>query len=98
MHVDEIESNVYSVFVEDQEKAFVFCTQKLRFVKEKDISRGSARGMTVVSPEDPEGAELLLEPNSHPAARTYQEAIFKDGIPATGFQVEEIQVSMRNYR
>jgi len=80
-----------SVFVNDQEKALKFYTQVLGFVKKRDIPVGEARWLTVVSPEGPQDIELLLEPNSNPAAKTYQQAIFEQGIPATAFSVQDIQ-------
>lgn len=82
---------VTSVFVSDQEKALKFYTQVLGFVKKSDVSAGEYRWLTVVSPEQPDGVELLLEPNANPAAKTYQEAIFQQGIPAAAFFVDDIQ-------
>lgn len=80
-----------SVFVDDQEKARRFYTEVLGFVGKRDIPLGEARWLTVVSPEKPDGTELLLEPNSNPAAKTYQKAIFEQGIPLTAFAVDDIQ-------
>lgn len=80
-----------SVFVEDQEKALRFYAGTLGFVKKSDIPAGEYRWLTVVSPEDPDGAELVLEPNGNPAAKAYQEAIFSQGIPATMFFVDDVQ-------
>jgi len=80
-----------SVLVDDQEKAARFYTEVLGFVKKKDIPMGEARWLTVVSPEGPEDIELLLEPNGHSAAKIFQQAIFKDGIPLTAFAVDDIQ-------
>ncbi|OUM84489.1 MAG: glyoxalase [Bacillus thermozeamaize] len=82
---------VTSVFVDNQEKALEFYTKKLGFVKKHDVPAGSHRWLTLVSPEDPDGVELLLEPNEHPAAREYQKKIFADGIPATMLGVEDVQ-------
>lgn len=82
--------NVTSVFVDDQEKALAFYTDILGFVKKTDMPAGEYRWLTVVSPEAPDGVELLLEPNAHPAARAYQEAIVADGIPATSFAVDDV--------
>jgi predicted enzyme related to lactoylglutathione lyase len=82
---------VTSVFVNDQEKALKFYTEVLSFVKKNDVSVGKYRWLTVISPEQPNGVELLLEPNNNPAAKSYQEAIFKQGIPATAFFVDDIQ-------
>jgi predicted enzyme related to lactoylglutathione lyase len=80
-----------SVFVNDQNKALDFYTKTLGFVKKKDISAGSYRWPTVVSAEDPDGSQLVLEPNANPAARTYQESILKQGISATMFFVDDVQ-------
>lgn len=80
-----------SVMVDDQDKALKFYTKVLGFVKKRDIPLGEARWLTVVSPEGPETIELLLEPNSNPAARTFQQAIFEQGIPLTAFAVDNIQ-------
>ena len=82
-----------SVSIKDYEKALNFYTEVLGFVKKKDIPLGSgARWITVVSPEDPDGTELLLEPNAgYPAMKTLKESLVKDGIPFTAFQVDDIQ-------
>lgn len=82
---------VTSIFVEDQDKALQFYTEKLGFSKKHDVPMGEFRWITLVSPEQQEGTELLLEPNNHPAAKEYQEKIFADGIPATMFGVDDIQ-------
>jgi predicted enzyme related to lactoylglutathione lyase len=80
-----------SVFVDDQEKALRFYTEVLGFVKHSDIKAEQYRWLTVVSPEEPDGAQLLLEPNDNPAAKTYQAAIFEQGISAAMFFVDDIQ-------
>jgi predicted enzyme related to lactoylglutathione lyase len=80
-----------SVFVTDQDKALRFYTEVLGFVKKQDITMGKYRWLTVVSPDQPEGTELVLELNSNPAAKTYQNAIFAQGIPAAIFGVGNIQ-------
>lgn len=80
-----------SVMVGDQDKALKFYTEVLGFVKEKDIALGEAKWLTVVSPEGPGDIELLLEPNSFPAAKTFQKALFDAGIPLTAFAVDDIQ-------
>ena len=80
-----------SVFVDDQDKALKFYTEVLGFVKKHDIPVGEFKWLTVVSPEGPDDIELLLEPNDNPAAKTYQKAIFEQGIPSTSFAVEDIQ-------
>jgi predicted enzyme related to lactoylglutathione lyase len=80
-----------SVFVDDQDKALQFYTKALGFVKKQDITAGEYRWLTVVSPDQLNGTELLLEKNNNPAAKTYQTAIFMQGIPATMFEVEDVQ-------
>jgi catechol 2,3-dioxygenase-like lactoylglutathione lyase family enzyme len=80
-----------SVFVDDQEKALRFYTEVLGFVKKRELPAGKFKWLTVVSPEDPGSVELLLEPNDNPAARTFQEAIFRQAIPAKAFAVDDIQ-------
>jgi predicted enzyme related to lactoylglutathione lyase len=82
---------VTSLFVEDQDKALQFYTEKLGFAKKHDVPMGEFRWITVVSPEQQGGAELVLEPNNHPAAKEYQEKIFAEGIPATMFGVDNIE-------
>ncbi len=80
-----------SVLVDDQDKALKFYTEVLGFVKKEDIPLGEARWLTVVSPQAPDEVELLLEPNSNPAAKAYQRALFEQGIPLTAFSVDDIQ-------
>jgi catechol 2,3-dioxygenase-like lactoylglutathione lyase family enzyme len=82
---------ITSVLVDDQEKALAFYTDVLGFVKKHDVPAGEARWLTVVSPEDPEGVELLLEPSGHPAAGPFKEALVNDGIPFTQFAVKDVQ-------
>lgn len=85
-----IRINVTSVFVDDQAKALAFYTDKLGFLKKNDVPLGEARWLTVVSPADPDGVELLLEPDGHPAARPFKDAIAADGIPYTSFAVDDV--------
>jgi catechol 2,3-dioxygenase-like lactoylglutathione lyase family enzyme len=87
-----------SIFVDDQQKALDFYTRTLGFVKKHDVPAGGARWITVVSPEASNELELVLEPNGHPAARTYQEAIMKDGIPATAFESGDIHGECRRLK
>jgi predicted enzyme related to lactoylglutathione lyase len=82
---------ITSVFVSDQAKALKFYTEVLGFEKKNDVSAGEYRWLTVASPEQLNGVELLLEPNDNPAAKTFQKAIFKQGIPATSFFVDDMQ-------
>ena len=81
---------VTSVFVDDQAQALDFYTRVLGFNVKNDVPLGENRWLTVVSPEQPEGAELLLEPSDHPAVKPYKAALVEDGIPATSFQVDDI--------
>lgn len=80
-----------SVLVDDQEKALRFYTEVLGFIKKMDMPAGEFRWLTVVSPELPDGTQLLLEPNANPAAQTYQKALFEAGIPLTAFKVDDIE-------
>ena len=80
-----------SVLVNDQAKALKFYTEILGFIKKMDIPLGQAKWLTVVSPEGPGDVELLLEPNDNPAAKTFQKAIFDQGIPLTAFAVADTQ-------
>jgi predicted enzyme related to lactoylglutathione lyase len=81
---------VTSIFVQDQDKALNFYIETLGFVKKHDVPAGEFRWITLVSPEDQGGTELLLEPNNHPAAKEYQQTLFADGIPVTMFGVADI--------
>jgi catechol 2,3-dioxygenase-like lactoylglutathione lyase family enzyme len=83
--------NLASVFVDDQDKALNFYTQTLGFVKKTEMPAGEFKWLTVVSPEDPDGVELLLEPSDHPAVKPFREAIVADGIPYTSFAVGNVQ-------
>jgi catechol 2,3-dioxygenase-like lactoylglutathione lyase family enzyme len=82
---------VTSVLVDDQEKALRFYTEVLGFQKKIDLLMGEARWLTLVSPENPEGTELLLEPDGHPAARPFKAALVEDGIPYTSFAVADVR-------
>jgi len=79
-----------SVLVDDQSKALQFYTDVLGFVKKTDIPLGEHRWLTVVSPDQPEGPELLLEPDGHPAAKPFKQALVEDGIPFTSFAVDDV--------
>jgi catechol 2,3-dioxygenase-like lactoylglutathione lyase family enzyme len=83
--------NLASIFVDDQEKALRFYTEVLGFVKKTEVPLGEHRWLTVVSPEDPDGVELVLEPDGHPAVRPFKEALVADGIPFTSFAVADVQ-------
>jgi catechol 2,3-dioxygenase-like lactoylglutathione lyase family enzyme len=84
--------------VDDQEKALQFYTNVLGFVKKNDIPVGEARWLTVVSPENAEGPELLLEPDSHPAVGPFKEALAADGIPVTSFAVDDVDAEFQRLR
>ena len=81
---------VTSVLVDNQDKALEFYTKKLGFVKKTEIPMGEHRWLTVVAPGDPNGTELVLEPDGHPAAKPFKQALVKDGIPFTSFGVEDV--------
>ena len=80
-----------SVFVDDQDKALRFYTDVLGFVAKNDIPMGEHRWLTVVSPDQPDGVELVLEPDEHPAARAYKQGLVADGIPYNSFSVTDVQ-------
>jgi predicted enzyme related to lactoylglutathione lyase len=82
---------VTSVYVNDQEKAARFYTDVLGFVKKADFTNGPFRWLTVASPEEPDGTELQLAPNDNPAAKAYQQALFKQGQPAAMFFTDDVQ-------
>lgn len=84
-----------SVLVDDQAKALTFYTEKLGFVPKTDVPLGSHRWLTVVAADAENGVELLLEPDEHPAAKAYKEALVSDGIPYTSFAVEDLVAAHR---
>ncbi len=90
--------NVTSVLVDDQEKGLRFYTEVLGFVKKNEIPMGEHRWLTVVSPEQPDGVELVLEPDAHPAARPFKEALVTDGIPFTSFAVDDVHAEFDRLR
>lgn len=85
-----IRITVTSVLVDDQAKALKFYTEVLGFVKRKDLPAGAYRWLTVASPAAPEGVELALEPDAHPAAKAFKKAMFADEIPAISFAVDDV--------
>lgn len=87
-----------SVFVDDQEKALKFYTDVLGFVPKFDIPLGEDRWLTVVSPQDPDGTQLLLEPSGHPAVAPFKEALVGDGIPFASFAVENVPAEYQRLR
>jgi catechol 2,3-dioxygenase-like lactoylglutathione lyase family enzyme len=89
---------ITSVFVDDQEKALRFYTDVLGFVKKHDIPMGQFRWLTLLSPDDANGVELLLEPGQHPAVGPFKRALIADGIPFTSFGVEDIKAEYERLR
>ena len=83
--------NLTSVLVDDQDKALRFYTEVLGFQKKTEVPLGEHRWLTVVSPDDPNGTELVLEPDAHPAAKPFKDALVGDGIPFTSFAVEDVR-------
>jgi catechol 2,3-dioxygenase-like lactoylglutathione lyase family enzyme len=80
-----------SVLVDDQDKALRFYTDVLGFLPKNDVPMGEHRWITVVSAQAPDGVELVLEPDAHPAAKPFKEALVADGIPYTAFAVDDVQ-------
>lgn len=93
-----IRINLASVLVDDQEKALAFYTELLGFQKKNDVPFGDARWLTVVSPADPDGPELVLEPDGHPAAKPFKAALVEDGIPFTSFAVDDVKAEFDRLR
>lgn len=89
---------VTSIFVDDQAKALSFYTNTLGFKVKNDVPVGEHRWLTVVSNEQPDGTELLLEPSDHPAVTPYKNALVKDGIPATSFQVDDLDAEFKRLK
>jgi len=89
---------VTSVLVDDQARALRFYTEVLGFQTKVDVPLGEDRWLTVVSPGDPDGTQLLLEPDGHPAARPFKEALVADGIPYTSFAVDDVQAEFERLR
>jgi catechol 2,3-dioxygenase-like lactoylglutathione lyase family enzyme len=87
-----------SVFVDDQAKALDFYTRFLGFEPKEDVSLGEYRWLTVVSADQPDGTQLLLEPNSHPAAKAFTAALRADGIPAAQFAVDDVRAEAERLR
>jgi catechol 2,3-dioxygenase-like lactoylglutathione lyase family enzyme len=83
--------NLTSVLVDDQDKALRFYTEVLGFEKKTEVPLGEHRWLTVVAPDDPDGVELVLEPDSHPAVRPFKAALVDDGIPFTSFAVDDVE-------
>jgi len=90
--------NLASVLVDDQEKALRFYTEVLGFQEKANVPLGEHRWITVVSPEDPDGTELVLEPDEHPAAKPFKKALVADGIPFTAFVVDDVRAEYERLR
>jgi catechol 2,3-dioxygenase-like lactoylglutathione lyase family enzyme len=90
--------NITSVFVHNQDDALRFYTDVLGFVKKTEVPVGEYRWLTVVSPENPDGCELLLEPDAHPAAKPFKDALVNDGIPFTQFAVDDVRAEYERLR
>jgi catechol 2,3-dioxygenase-like lactoylglutathione lyase family enzyme len=90
--------NLASVLVDDQEKALKFYTEVLGFQEKTNVPLGEHSWITVVSPQDPSGTELLLEPDEHPAAKPFKKALVADGIPYTSFAVDDVQAEFERLR
>jgi catechol 2,3-dioxygenase-like lactoylglutathione lyase family enzyme len=90
--------NLASVLVDDQDKALKFYTEVLGFVKKVEIPMGEHRWLTVVSPQDPDGTQLVLEPDAHPAAGPFKRALMEDGIPFTSFAVDDVRKEYERLR
>jgi predicted enzyme related to lactoylglutathione lyase len=87
-----------SVMVKDQEKALQFYTEVLGFIKKRDIPMGEHRWLTVVSKEEPDGVEVVLEPMGFPPAVVFQEALYKAGIPWTAFLSADVDAEYERLR
>ncbi len=90
--------NLASVLVDDQEKALRFYTDVLGFQEKNDVPLGEHRWITVVSPDNPDGTELLLEPDGHPAVKPFKQALVADGIPFTSFAVDDVWAEYHRLR
>ena len=89
---------ITSIFVDDQAKALDFYIKKLGFEMKNDVPMGEHRWLTVVSKEQPDGTELLLEPSDHPAVTPYKNALVEDGIPASSFQVDDVDAEFERLK
>jgi catechol 2,3-dioxygenase-like lactoylglutathione lyase family enzyme len=89
---------VTSVFVDDQDVALAFYTEKLGFIKKTEIPAGEHRWLTVVAPDQPDGTELSLEPSDHPAVGPFRQALVEDGIPFASFGVDDVNAEHERLR
>lgn len=88
---DPMRINLTSIYVDDQRAALDFYVDVLGFTKHRDVPLGEDAWLTVVSPDAPDGPELLLEPAGHPAVKPYRDALAEDGIPAAQFAVDDVE-------
>lgn len=91
-------THLTSVYVDDQDKALRSYTDVLGFVKKVKFPVGEHRWLTVVSPDQPDGTQLVLEPDSHPAVKPYKDALVQDGIPVTSFAVDDVRSEFKRLR
>jgi catechol 2,3-dioxygenase-like lactoylglutathione lyase family enzyme len=89
-----ISIKITSIYVDDQAKALEFYTKKLGFITQLDVPTGEYRWLTVSSPADPDGVQVLLEPDQHPAAKAYKAALVEDGIPFAQLAVDDIDAEV----
>lgn len=87
-----------AIFVDNQDKALGFYTEVLGFTKKQEIPMGEFKWLSVVSPDGHPDVELVLEPNANPAAKAFQDAIFKQGIPITAFEVDDIDAETKRLK
>ncbi len=90
--------NLTSVFVDDQTKALRFYVEVLGFAKKTEIPLGEYKWLTVVSPQEPDGVELVLEPDAHPAVGPFKRALVADGIPFASFAVDDVHAEHERLR
>jgi predicted enzyme related to lactoylglutathione lyase len=90
--------NYTKIFVDDQDKALKFYIETLGFVKKTEVTKGDYRWLTIVSPEDKNGTELVLELNANPAAKAFQQAMFEQNTPATNIDVADVQVEYQRLK
>jgi len=93
MEKPKLKISLTSIIVTDQARALTFYTEVLGFVKKVDVPVGKYRWITVVAPDNPDGTQLVLEPNANEAARVFQAALKKQGIPATAFEVDDVKAT-----
>jgi catechol 2,3-dioxygenase-like lactoylglutathione lyase family enzyme len=93
-----VKIHLANIFVDDQEKALRFYTEILGFAKKEDVPVGEYRWLTLVSPGEENGTQLLLEPDAHPAVKPFKDALLDDGIPFTSFAVDDVEAEYERLR